>query len=293
MTGFGAHNAETEQKSILVEIKSLNSKGLDLSVKLPREFSDKELEIRNLVANRLDRGKVSLYVDVTEKGEGAAPERFDKEVIKYRYQQLSALDTELDTNLSKQELFQMAYQWATNPQKDAEAKAAAAEALDWAPVKAAIEAALENCLTFRLDEGSNLEAKLLEYNDSIKKWLQVVRDTEGSRVGRVKARIDEKLKDLVENGTLEPGRLEAEMMFYVEKLDINEEMVRLAKHLDYFEETIKTDPACGKKIGFISQEMGREINTIGSKANDADLQKVVVNMKEELEKIKEQSLNIL
>ena len=295
MTGFGAAAAETDSRVFTVEVRTLNSKTLDVTVRLPRLYSDKEIEVRNLIGQALERGKISVFVDAEEKGvKVASSEQIDKDIIRNRFAVLQELSKELGTMQSSAELLEMAFRWpAVAAREHVQADKLTDEQTEWPALLACIQQALADCVKFRADEGAVLEGKLLEYNQNIRQNLGAVREIDPMRAPKVRARLEEKLADFLADGRLENGRLEQEMIFHLERLDIAEELVRLENHLNYFESTIKTDDNPGKKIGFISQEMGREINTIGSKANDAAMQQKVVAMKEELEKIKEQSMNIL
>lgn len=294
MTGFGAAAAETDARVFTVEVRTLNSKTLDVSLRLPRLYSDKEIEVRNLIGQVLERGKISVFVDVEEKSlKTSSSENIDKDILRNRIQVLKELADEYATGQSAADLLEMAFRWPAVAREQTQAERLTDEQTEWTTALACIRKALAECEKFRADEGLVLEQKLLEYNQNIRQNLGVVRELDPQRAPRVRARLEEKLADFLADGRMEQGRLEQEMIFHLERLDIAEELVRLDNHLNYFEQTIKTDDNPGKKIGFISQEMGREINTIGSKANDAAMQQRVVAMKEELEKIKEQSANIL
>ncbi len=294
MTGFGAAASETDARVFTVEVRTLNSKNLDVSLRLPRLYSDKEIEVRNLIGQVLERGKISVFVDAEDKNlKASSTETIDKDIIRFRYQTLAELAQELSTGQTPAELLDMAFRWPAAVREQTQAERLTDEQTEWPSLLATIRKALDACEGFRQDEGRVLEEKLLEYNQNIRQNLAAVRVLDPLRAPRVRARLEEKLADFLADGRLEGSRLEQEMIFHLERLDIAEELVRLQNHLDYFEQTIKTDDNPGKKIGFISQEMGREINTIGSKANDAAMQQRVVAMKEELEKIKEQSANIL
>jgi uncharacterized protein (TIGR00255 family) len=206
---------------------------------------------------------------------------------------LQDLAAELNTEQTKADLLEMAFRWPALSREQNASEVLTDEQTEWPSLLACIQKAITDCVKFRADEGAVLEAKLLEYNGIIRASLEDVRTLEPARLPKIRQRLEEKLADFLADGRMEKGRLEQEMIFHVERLDIAEELVRLENHLNYFEETIKKDDNPGKKIGFLSQEMGREINTIGSKANDIAIQQRVIAMKEELEKIKEQAANIL
>ncbi len=288
MTGYGTVTVENEKFALTIEIKSLNSKFLDLSSRLPKFFSDKDADLRNLVSKYLERGKVSLSLDIEYKGEQKPKVSINKEVVKGYYQELLSLAQELE--VESQDIFRMALQMP-----DTYMTSGGNEAVeeDWLIVAKAIEDSLIQCEQFRLHEGEVLQTKLLEYILKIRTNLQKIVLINPTRIQAVRDRLHKQLNDLLKSEQYDNNRFEQEVIYYIEKLDIQEEIVRLEKHLDYFDECIKGKDANGKKLGFVAQEIGREINTIGSKANDADMQRLVVEMKEELEKIKEQSLNVL
>ena len=294
MTGFGAASAETDTRVFTVEIRSLNSKTLDLSIRLPRLYSDKEIEVRNLIGQALERGKISLYVEAEDKNSKATSiENIDKDIIRGRFTVLTELAQELQTGQTPADLLEMAFRWPAVSRDQASAEVLSDVDTEWPTLLATIQKALADCVKFRADEGAILESKLLEYNTVIRNALHEVRMIDPTRAPKIRQRLEEKLADFLADGRMEKGRLEQEMIFHLERLDIAEEIVRLENHLNYFDQTIQKDDNPGKKIGFLAQEMGREINTIGSKANDVAMQQRVIAMKEELEKIKEQSANIL
>jgi uncharacterized protein (TIGR00255 family) len=300
MTGYGTSTAETESHTYTVEVRTLNSKSQDITIRLPRTFSDKELAIRTVAGNALERGKITISVEA-ERKRGTIQtqaEVIDTDQIRFRFNRLKEIAGELGVTLSPLDTFRMAYQWPATGQKNIEELQPASVEEDttvtgWPELNQAIEQALAQADSYRKNEGAVLQAKLLEYNQTISSNLARITELEPARVPKLRARLEEKLHDFLANGHLEQGRLEQEMIFHAERLDIAEEIVRLSNHIAYFKETIDTDPSAGRKLGFISQEMGREINTIGSKANDAELQQIVVAMKEDLERIKEQAANIL
>lgn len=288
MTGYGVISHEAENLKINVEVKTLNSKFLDLGLRLPKAFSDKELEIRKIVSDKLERGKVSLSLDYADATAHASELAIDTALFTAYYNQLKDLAREVQADTT--DLFKLALQ---SPEVIMTEAPIENNASQWELVKEKIEEALAACDDFRAKEGATLqvqlEASIREIDEMLKKVI--IQDPE--RTQHIRKRIKQNIEELSLSGVADENRLEQEIIYYVEKLDINEEKVRLKSHLDYFIEVMHMSSSQGKKLGFISQEIGREINTIGSKANDALMQKYVVGMKEELEKIKEQLLNIV
>jgi uncharacterized protein (TIGR00255 family) len=288
MTGFGVAGLENEQMMVQVEIRSLNSKFLDLSIRSPRQFAEKEPEIRNLVQGYLDRGKVNISIEFLAKGGQNLPVSINEELFKTYYREFKSLanlvgETPID-------LFKLALQ-APNVINTISQEREEGE--DWDLIKKVLEEALVKCDGFRKDEGASLYQKLQESIELIQVGLERIKAEEPKRKEKIKQRIRGHFSQWMEENSFDANRFEQELIYYFEKIDITEELVRLETHLNYFLKTMKEDAQQGKKLGFISQEIGREINTIGSKANDAEIQKHVILMKDELEKIKEQSLNIL
>ncbi|GJM59632.1 YicC/YloC family endoribonuclease [Persicobacter diffluens] len=290
MTGYGSANLDTESISIQVEVRTLNSKFLDTNLKLPRTFSDREIEIRNTIGDCLERGKVAVNIEFNRKDDTTPKVQVNEGLFQNYYAALKALAE--NTGASEQELFKLVLQM---PEVLVNEREELGSEADWKLLHSALNAALKDCDAFRLKEGAVLAEKLVSYIDVIDGCLQKVPQFEEERVETVKNRLRQNLEDLQQKEDYDQNRFEQEIIFYLEKYDINEEKVRLANHLKYFKEVIlkPTQASNGKKLGFISQEIGREINTLGSKANHAAIQRLVVQMKEELEKIKEQSLNIL
>ncbi|MCU0402003.1 MAG: YicC family protein [Algoriphagus sp.] len=288
MTGFGVAGFENEQMIIQVEVRSLNSKFLDLSIRSPRQFSDKEPEIRALVLSILDRGKVSISVDFIPKGIQNLPVTINQVLFKSYYQEFKSLAEVVGEK--PVDLFKLALQAPnvinTVPMDREESE-------DWEQVKLVLEEALRKCDGFRKDEGASLYSKLEENIQVIRGAFQRVKQEEPLRKEKIQQRIKNHFSQWMDENSFDSNRFEQELIYYFEKIDITEELVRLETHLDYFLKSMKEENAQGKKLGFISQEIGREINTIGSKANDAEIQKHVILMKDELEKIKEQTLNVL
>lgn len=289
MTGFGKAVSEFSNKKVVIEVKSLNSKQLDLYTKINYFYRSKELEIRNLVQQELGRGKVELSLMVDQASESTTGVQINKVAFNNYVSQIKEISEESGVALPND--------WFTVIMRMPEVlKAEQNEELpdeEWEQTLSAIKEALKALNEFRNQEGEGLKAFFIERIDTIRGYLAEVPKYEKVRIDKIKARLEENLAALEEKVSLDSGRLEQEMIFYIEKLDISEEKQRLAKHLDYFIETMEKEPACGKKLGFIAQEMGREINTLGSKSNCSELQVLVVNMKDELEKIKEQVLNVL
>ena len=291
MTGYGKATAELPGKKLLIEIKSLNSKGLDLSVKLPGAFREKEMEIRTLLSQRLERGKVDFYVSA-EKSADAAAYSINKPLFVQYYQELKTLLSELKES-DKGGLIPVILNIPDVLQNE---KSEFMET-DWAILAEEIETALNLVQEFRSAEGRILENDMRIRVQLILDLLSSIDPFEQNRLYDIRERIRTGFQNITKSDLLQTmpdeNRFEQELIYYIERLDITEEKVRLKKHCDYFIETLNEPGSQGKKLGFVSQEMGREINTIGSKANDAGIQKIVVQMKDELEKIKEQLLNIL
>lgn len=288
MTGFGSASLENEKLSVSVEVKTLNSKFLDAIVRLPKAFSDKEIELRNSLTERLERGKVVTSIDYQELGTSEPKVRINKDLVKKYYQDLKALNDELGAG--SEDLFRMATQM---PQAIEHITDNDSKEDEWKMILKAVDEAVAKCQKFREEEGATLEGKIRENIAKIAELLEEVKKYDPERIKNIKERIRNNIEEFMLAEKIDENRYEQELIYYIEKLDINEEKVRLGTHLDYFIETIKHPKANGKKLSFISQEIGREINTIGSKANDATVQKLVVQMKDELEQIKEQILNIL
>lgn len=289
MTGFGNAGFEDERMVIQVEVRTLNSKFLDLSIRSPRQFNDKELEIRNMVQSILDRGKVSISIDFQSKGSIEMPVSINKDLFHLFYQKYKELADAVQDN--SRDIFKLALQspsvitQVVGEQRDDQA--------DWEEIKKVLTLALNKCDSFRQDEGNSLEEKLQWNIKTIASGLVKIREEEGNRKNRIKQKIRNHFSEWLDENSFDANRFEQELIYYFEKLDITEEIVRLDTHLKYFEKCLNEETNQGKKLGFISQEIGREINTIGSKANDAGMQKHVILMKDELEKVKEQSLNVL
>jgi uncharacterized protein (TIGR00255 family) len=288
MTGFGAFSAENETLFVAVEIKSLNSKFLDLNLRLPKDFLDKEVEIRNYINQTIERGKVAFSIDVQNKVLVKPKVFVNKELLKLYFEDLKASAEYVGADTT--DLFKLALQMPKVIESD---YATEENPEEWAFILSTIAKAVDKFNEFRIQEGKVIADKFREYIQVIDTQLGLVSEKDPQRVESIRTRIQTHIDEHLKSETIDKNRFEQEMIFYIEKLDINEEKVRLKNHLNYFLETLKSSDSNGKKLGFIAQEIGREINTIGSKANDSDIQRCVVQMKEELEKIKEQSLNIL
>lgn len=288
MTGFGKAVVADKGKKITAEIKSLNSKQLDLSIRLPQAYREIELDLRNKVALSLERGKVDLYI-YTEAIDNASVVNLNTPLLKQYKEQIMKMSEELEIPLP--------VDWYATLLRLPDAiksdlNRSETDESELAAVGNAVETAISTLIEFRTQEGKRLEAFFREKIANIQALLREVDGYEQERVAKIKGRIQDSLSKL-ENIEFDKNRFEQEMIFYIEKLDITEEKIRLQNHLDYFLSTLANGHGQGKKLGFISQEMGREINTLGSKSNHAELQKVVVRMKDELEQIKEQVLNVM
>ncbi len=288
MTGYGKATADLPDKKVYIEIKSLNSKALDLSARIAPLYREKEMEIRSALSRDLERGKVdfTLWIEKKEGAEPATP--IDRHLVESYYNRIREISQatgipepadwfatllRLPDVLGKNEVQELSDE-------------------EWACTRQAIRQAIDALVGFRRQEGSALEKKFREKIQNIARLLQEVEPYEHERVSKIKDRITEALEKTLEVD-YDKNRLEQELIFYIEKLDINEEKQRLANHLHYFVETLENGHGQGKKLGFIAQEMGREINTLGSKSNHAEMQRIVVRMKDELEQIKEQVLNVM
>ena len=282
MTGFGKSTLQLPVKKITVEVKSLNSKGLDLNVRMPSVYRELELGLRNEIATRLERGKIDFSVYVEMTGEQTTT-KINVPIVQAYMQQMRAVIANADDT----ELLKMAVRMpdALKTERDE------IDENDWTEIQKVIREALDNIVKFRADEGKSLENEFQTRIANIRQYMNDALALDPERMQAIKDRLQTAINELKVD--VDENRFEQELIFYLEKLDITEEKVRLSTHLDYFLETIKGTEANGRKLGFITQEMGREINTMGSKANHAQMQKLVVMMKDELEKIKEQVLNVL
>ena len=282
MTGFGKASLQLSTKKITVEVKSLNSKGLDLNTRMPSVYRENELALRNFLAQKLERGKVdfSLFVEVT--GEETSS-KINAAIVKAYIAQMKAILPDADET----ELMKMAVRMPDTMKTEREE----IDPNEWKQIQTVIDEAIDNMLSFRTSEGASLEKEFTLRIENIRSYMNQALALDPERVTAIKERLQTAIDELKVN--VDTNRFEQELIYYLEKLDITEEKVRLTNHLDYFLQTLNGSEANGRKLGFITQEMGREINTMGSKSNHAEMQKLVVMMKDELEKIKEQVLNVL
>jgi len=286
MTGFGNSAITTADATNTVEVKSLNSKFLDLTIRLPKKFSDKENEVRLLIADSLERGKISVLIESQKKNMNETILRFDETLFTANYSTLKKMADQVMAGYDR--LFELALEAPGVKKSEAEE---AEDPAEWETIVSNLKQAIALCNQFREAEGKVLGEKLQGYIEKIEQGLQQITLLEPARTQRIRTKLKENIEALKVEA--DSNRLEQEIIFYIEKLDIQEECVRLTTHLNYFLSILKEKGSNGKKLGFIAQEIGREINTIGSKANDAGIQKYVVEMKDELEKIKEQLNNVL
>lgn len=282
MTGFGKASLQLPTKKITVEVKSLNSKGLDLNVRMPSIYREMELGLRNVISQKLERGKVdfSIYIEIT--GEETSS-KINVPIVKGYINQMKAVIP----NADETELMKMAVRMpdALKTERDE------IDENEWNEILKVVDDAMKNIASFRVDEGKSLENEFIMRIENIRNFMNQAVSMDTERIETVKNRLRTALVELEAN--VDENRFEQELIFYLEKYDITEERVRLENHLNYFIETIAGTEANGRKLGFITQEIGREINTMGSKSNHSEMQKLVVMMKDELEKIKEQVLNVL
>lgn len=286
MTGFGKHTVTFGKKKINVEVKSLNSKTLDISVRIAPLYREKEMEIRQMISDSMIRGKIefSIWID---KDEVSSAMPINADLVEYYYQRINEIAYHKDISLTMD--------WATLLRMPEVMSRTEVEELtdeEWNTASEAIREALSQLTEYRKHEGAALQKKFEEKINNISQLQKELEKYEGERVERIRQRIVEQLQ-LIPEVEYDHNRLEQELIYYIEKLDISEEKQRLTQHLDYFLQTMALDEPVGKKLGFIAQEMGREINTTGSNSNQADMQNIVVQMKDELEQIKEQVLNAL
>ena len=287
MTGYGKADAEFQGKKIHVEIKSLNSKALDLTTRVAQLYREKEMEIRAMIQSSLERGKVEFSLWV-EKGETVTAASINGNIVAAYAQQIKEISDTLGWNFP-------ADPWSVIVRLPEITQSNTVETLseeEWSVVRRAVQEAIDHLVAFRKQEGVALAAKFAEKLDNIAALMEQIVPFEQSRVAKIRERLETRLEEL-KGVDYDKNRLEQELIYYIEKLDISEEKQRLANHLNYFRETMQNGHGQGKKLGFIAQEMGREINTTGSKSNQAEMQNIVVKMKDELEQIKEQVLNVM
>ncbi len=287
MTGFGKTAAILNGKNYEIEIKSLNGKSLDINTKLPANYKERELEMRSIIGERLERGKIDFSLTITVVSGGEAV-KVNEELLASYFNTMSQITDRLNFKPDQTQLFTTLLRFPDVLRNDPEPL----DENEWEFVKALLIKAVDALDNFRTQEGQNLKGDFVKRTNLILDYLSRVEPFEKQRVEQIKERIASRFEEL-KGLDVDRNRFEQELIYYIEKLDITEEKIRLKNHCNYFIETIDAQEAPGKKLGFIAQEMGREINTLGSKANDSDIQKIVVMMKDELEKIKEQVLNIL
>ena len=289
MTGYGKATAELPDKKINVEIKSLNSKAMDLSTRIAPAYREKEIEIRNEISKVLERGKVDFSLWI-EKKEGTDSATVNKELMKNYFYQLDEIC--IEQGIPKPAPNEWLQLLLRMPDVMSKTEIQELTKEEWEMVRATVLEAIGHLVDFRKQEGAALEKKFREKIANIAQLLEKITPYEKERVEKVKERITDALEKTL-NTDYDKNRLEQELIYYIEKLDVNEEKQRLTNHLKYFISTLESGNGQGKKLGFIAQEMGREINTLGSKSNHAEMQKIVVQMKDELEQIKEQVLNVM
>lgn len=287
MTGFGKAECELPDKKISIEIKSLNSKQLDISTRLPSFIKDKEIDVRNEISRELERGKIDCYISVELTSEDAS-HKINKDIVKSYFRQLSEIKEELQV-ADPEHLLQIAMRLP-------DALKAEKEEIDekeWNKIQSSIQSAIKDARLYRAKEGAVLEEDINKRIHLIQEKLEKIKTFEESRIRNIRDRIRQNLANLKLEESYDPNRFEQEIIYYLERLDITEEKVRLSNHCNYFLEMLSSSESVGKKLGFISQEIGRELNTLGSKSGDSNIQRLIVEMKDELEKIKEQLNNIL
>jgi uncharacterized protein (TIGR00255 family) len=287
MTGFGKAEFEINNKKITIEIKSLNSKQADINTRIPQLFREKEIEIRREVTDRLIRGKIDFSIYIENLGD-TSNAVINEGIVKSYFNSLSKINADLDLPVNER-LMQVVMRLPDTVKVQYEQL----NEEEWVVLLKYIRIALDQVDQFRQQEGQALEADLIENIEQIVRLQSEIEPFEEQRIENVRIRLTEALSKLQLNGNVNPERFEQELIFYLERLDFNEEKVRLTNHCTYFLETMKEPDGNGKKLSFISQEIGREVNTLGSKANESNIQRIVVQMKDYLERIKEQVLNVL
>ena len=288
MTGYGKAQRDTADVFLSIEIKTINSKFADISLKNPKFLNEKELEIRNIIQQHLERGKISINIEFQHKNALTSTELDATQITAY-YKQL--LEIASQAQAPTQDCFRLAVQFFENSSSNKSTTTLQKE--DWILVENTLKEALEDCNKFRMQEGNTLAKQLSESIKNIDNSLTLTAEEDPKRIEFVRQKIATRLAEIHNDQNYDQNRFEQEMIYYLEKLDITEEKIRLKNHLDYFVEMLENKDANGKKLGFLAQEIGREINTIGSKANNVVIQRHVIAMKDELEKIKEQSLNLI
>lgn len=287
MTGFGKATCEYNNKKIVIEVKSLNSKQLDVSIKIPNLYREKELEIRNEISQKLERGKIDFSLFIENVGKETTTQ-FNQAIIEGYYQQINNLSEYLGIN-PPNNWFDLFLRLPDSLKTDI----SELDEEEWQTVKKAMQQAFDELVAFRVQEGKAIENVFYNKINNIQQLLSEIASYETERIEKIKAKLEEELKSISDKVDYDKNRMEQELIYYIEKLDINEEKTRLQNHLNYFIQVLEEEQAQGKKLGFIAQEIGREINTLGAKANHSEIQKIVVKMKDELEQIKEQIMNVL
>jgi uncharacterized protein (TIGR00255 family) len=287
MTGYGIASFDSGSTKYTVEVKSLNSKFLELSLRLPKIFAEKEFQLRNDCSKLIERGKVNLSINTEQVSQSVKAAGIDKDLLKHYYNQLKSVSEELGEPTGNLLQLALGLPEVVKYEEDTISED------EWKAVEKTFQQAMAAFQDFRAQEGNVIEQEIKGRINIILKNLELVELEDPKRVPLIRERLNTFLAEAASREAIDQNRFEQELIYYIDKLDITEEKVRLKAHCEYFTETLKNADANGKKLGFISQEIGREINTLGSKANDANIQKLVVGMKEELEKIKEQLLNVL
>jgi uncharacterized protein (TIGR00255 family) len=287
MTGFGKATCEYNTKKIVIEVKSLNSKQLDVSIKIPNLYREKELEIRNEISQKLERGKIDFSLFIENVGKETTTQ-FNQAIIEGYYQQINNLSEYLGIN-PPNNWFDLFLRLPDSLKTDI----SELDEEEWQTVKKAMQQAFDELVAFRVQEGKAIENVFYNKINNIQQLLSEIASYETERIEKIKAKLKEGLESISDKIDYDKNRMEQELIYYIEKLDINEEKARLQNHLNYFIQVLEEEQAQGKKLGFIAQEIGREINTLGAKANHSEIQKIVVKMKDELEQIKEQIMNVL
>jgi uncharacterized protein (TIGR00255 family) len=287
MTGFGKAECELPGRQVSIEIKSLNSKQLDISTRLPSFLKEKEIDIRNEISRELERGKIDCFISAELTSEDLA-HKINKDVVKGYIKQLREIGEELTLNRDEQ-LLQVAMRLPDALKSDKEEL----DEKEWEQILSSLHSAIEGVKIYRSREGNFLAEDIKKRIKLILEKLEKIKSFEETRIRNIRERITQNLRELKLEESYDPNRLEQELIYYIERLDITEEKIRLASHCNYFLEILPSSEPAGKKLGFISQEIGRELNTLGSKSGDSNIQRFIVEMKDELEKIKEQLNNIL
>ena len=290
MTGYGTAAYENDNLSISIEIKTLNSKYCDVNIKFPKTLTSKELEFKNLITQRLERGKINCSIDIKKMNDDIPRININKQLFLSYFNTYQEIAGEVNVT-SLDEIFKLSLQSPDVLSSDSNAEEVPETEMEY--LMNTMEAAILNVNEFRQSEGKILKDEIAMYIRNIDNYLNDISNIDATRLALLKDRLRKNLYTIIDKDAIDENRFEQELLYYSEKLDISEEKVRLKSHLDYFNEMLELEVPVGKKLGFLTQEIGREINTIGSKANDAGVQKIVVQMKDELEKIKEQVFNIL